>query len=149
MRKTLEEMQEYLDDMSTELTDLMDFDMMEMYRYLTTAGNSLRAIDPADQVPANFVPGCTSNVYVCARMEDGVLSFTGSSEAHIVRGYLAILVEALSGLTVEDFLKGSRGPVEAFAVNTRIQAALTPSRANAFGNIYRLMHGHVEALSRS
>lgn len=139
MKKNLQDMMSYLDQMAEELTSLMDFDMMEMYRFLTETGNGIAAIDPADQVPRNFVQGCTSNVYVCARLVDGVLQFTGSSEAHIVRGYLAILVNALSGLSPRDFLDGSRQPIEDFATRTRIQAALTPSRANAFGNIYRLM----------
>jgi len=148
MSKTISEMSGYLEEMSSELVSLMDFDMMEMYRYLTDLGNTIAHIDPEEQIPANFVPGCTSNVYVSAHLEDGSLVFTGSSEAHIVRGYLTILINALSGLSPQDFLDHSRSFIEKFAEDTRIKAALTPSRANAFGNIYKLMEQKVQELSR-
>ncbi len=144
--KSLEESKQYLDEMAQELQTLMDFDIMEMYRFLTDIGNSIPAIANDRKIPDNFVKGCTSNVYVDAAINNGGIQYSGSSEAHIVRGYLCILINALSGLAPEQFLSGSRSMIEGFAEATNLKAALTPSRANAFGNIYALMAEKAKAL---
>jgi cysteine desulfuration protein SufE len=57
----------------------------------------------------------------------------------VVKGYLSILIQALNGLSTEDLLIRSQSLVEHFGEVTNIRANLTPSRANAFGNIYQLM----------
>lgn len=142
-----ERMAAYLREMSEDLNDSAELDQMEMYRMLTQIGNDMEGIPEDAKVKQNFVEGCVSNVYVEDRLEDGVIRFRGSSESHIVRGYLAILVEALSGLSPQDFMDHSERAVAEFAETTNIQASLTPSRANAFGNIYKLMRAKAEALT--
>ena len=139
MSQTIAEMRAFLQETADELNDLMSMDVMEMYRQLTELGNSLPDLPSADRTPANFVHGCTSNVYIGARFEGGRVLYAGSSEAHIVRGYVAVLVNALSGLTPAEIINETEGPITAFAEGTNIRATLTPSRANAFGNIYKLM----------
>jgi len=139
MSQTIASMQAFLQETADELNDLMSMDVMEMYRQLTELGNSLPELPPAERTPANFVHGCTSNVYIGARIEQGRVFYSGSSEAHIVRGYVAVLVNALSGLTPAEIIGETEAPVSAFADGTNIRATLTPSRANAFGNIYKLM----------
>lgn len=145
MSQSIEAMKAYLTETADELNDLQSMDVMEMYRHLTELGKSLAELPAAEHVPENFVQGCTSNVYISARCADGRMVYGGSSEAHIVRGYVAILVEALSGLSPQDILAASQGPIEAFAEGTNIRATLTPSRANAFGNIYKLMRQKAQA----
>lgn len=137
--KTIEETREYLEDMAEELNTLAAMDQMEMYRLLTEIGKEIPAIDESEKTEENFVQGCVSNVYVAHRIEDEHISFFGSSDAMVVKGYLSILIQALSGLSRSDLLEKSEAIVEHFGEVTNIRANLTPSRANAFGNIYKLM----------
>ena len=67
------------------------------------------------------------------------MHYRGVSEAHVVRGLLAYMVEALNGLPPEDVVSGTREAIEQFAEDVDLKATLTPNRANAFGNIYALM----------
>ncbi len=139
MSDSIEEMKTWLQETAEELNDLQSMDVMEMYRHLTDLGKGLVELSAVEKIPENFVQGCTSNVYISGRLADGRMVYGGSSEAHIVRGYVAILVQALSGLSPADILAFSQPVIEAFAEGTNIRATLTPSRANAFGNIYKLM----------
>ena len=140
-----ERMTAYLRDMTEDLNASADLDQMEMYRLLTQLGNEMEGLSEEGNVDENFVEGCVSNVYVEDHIDGDVIRFRGSSESHIVRGYLAILVEALSGLTPRDLVTHSEAAVSEFAERTNIRASLTPSRANAFGNIYKLMRAKAEA----
>ncbi len=130
--------------MAEELNALAAMDQMEMYRMLTDVGNEIPSIKEEDKTDDNFVRGCISNVYVAHEIRDGRIWFRGSSEAMVVRGYLSILIQALSGLTTDDLLQGSRPLVEHFGEATNIRANLTPSRANSFGNIYSMMRAKAE-----
>lgn len=137
--KTIEQARAYFNDIADELNALKDMDTMEMYRRLTELGEELPGLKPDEQVPENFVQGCVSNVYVIAEYDDDGVALRGSSEALVVRGYVAVMALGLSGLSQEDFLQHSESLVEDFARSTDIRATLTPNRANAFGNIYKLM----------
>ena len=137
-------MKAYLEDITEDLNANAMIDQMEMYRMLTEIGNAMESIPEESKTDENFVQGCVSNVYVDDRLEDGCIWFRGSSESHIVRGYLAILVRALSGLTPQDLLAESEQPILKFAERTNIKASLTPNRANAFGNIYKLIRKKAE-----
>ena len=139
LTKTLEVTRRYLHNIAEELQSLADMDRMEMYRMLTQLGDDMPAISDEDQNEENFVQGCISNVYIGHSIDDGHIEFRGSSESAVVRGFLAILINALSGLSTAELLEGSRPLVEEFCEHTNLRATLTPSRANAFGNIYRLM----------
>lgn len=137
--KTIKEAAAYLQDIAEELREAAELDRMEMYRQLTHFGDDLPALRNGEETPDNFVQGCVSNVYVGHSVKDGRIEFRGQSDALLVRGYLSILIQALSGLLVDDFLQQSSSLVEDFCNQTELQVHLTPSRANAFGNIYRLM----------
>ncbi|AHC16064.1 SufE family protein [Salinispira pacifica] len=138
-QKTIGDTREYLEEMAEELNALADMDQMEMYRMLTDVGNEIPTIPQEEKTDENFVQGCVSNVYVAESVEDGHIEFRGSSDAMVVRGYLSILIQALNGLSIRELLEESESLVSKFGEDTNIRANLTPSRANAFGNIYALM----------
>lgn len=144
--KTVEEAKGYLEEITDELVTIREMDNLEMYRMLTDIGKKMEELPESEKTPENFVYGCVSNVYVAEQIgEDGAIYYRGSSESHIVRGYLAILIEALSGLSPADAANETKGMVEAFARDTDLKATLTPNRANAFGNIYQLMVAKAKA----
>lgn len=139
VRKTPEEMRAYLSEVTEELLMMREMDNLEMFRMLTDLGKELPGLGEDEKTDENFVYGCTSNVYIAADLVDGRVQYRGVSEAHVVRGYLAVLVHALSGLAPEDVIENTREAVETFAQDTDLKTSLTPNRANAFGNIYKLM----------
>ncbi len=137
--KTLEDMRSYFEETTAELLMMREMDNLEMYRMLTDLGTELEGLSAEEKTEENFVYGCISNVYIADDFRDGRVYYRGVSDAHVVRGYLAVLINAMSGLTPEDVVTGTREAVEKFARETDLKASLTPNRANAFGNIYKLM----------
>lgn len=137
--KSLEDMQAYLDEVTDELLMVREMDNLEMYRMITDKGKELEGITDEERTDDNFVYGCVSNVYVAGDLEEGRMHYRGVSEAHVVRGLLTYMIEALNGLAPEDVVSGTREPIEQFSEKLDLQSTLTPNRANAFGNIYQLM----------
>jgi cysteine desulfuration protein SufE len=88
--------------MSTKLVGLDDireafgfFDSWEdKYRFVIDLGKSLPPMPDAARVPANIVRGCQSQVWLVTRCRNGKLAFDIDSDAHIVRGLIAIVLAA-------------------------------------------------------
>jgi cysteine desulfuration protein SufE len=109
-------------------------DWDDRYRYLIELGRELPPLAEAARSDANKVQGCASQVwlYTNARpngVDGPVLTFAGDSDAHIVRGLIAILFATFSGKTANDILA-----IDALAVFEKIglREHLTPQRSNGF-----------------
>lgn len=77
----------------------------ERYRYLIDLGRQLQPMDEADKVDANKVRGCMSQVWLTHTVSDETparFHFQGDSDAHIVKGLVALLFMAYSGKTAEE-----------------------------------------------
>lgn len=88
--------------MTETLQDLVDNfalfeDWEERYRYLIDIGRALPHLDEALKTDASLVPGCTSRVWLVAEERDGAFFFQADSDAHIVRGLVALLLAAYQG----------------------------------------------------
>ena len=73
-------------------------DWEDRYRYVIELGKSLPALADREHNDANKVRGCASQVWLVsevARNGEPVLRFRGDSDAHIVRGLIAILLRPL------------------------------------------------------
>ena len=106
----------------------------DRYRYVIELGRSLAPLDERDRRAANKVQGCASQVWLSTTVRpdgrDGpVLSFAGDSDAHIVRGLIAILFAIYSGKHARDILA-----TDAIALFERmgLREHLTPQRSNGF-----------------
>jgi len=88
------------------------------------------------------VKGCMSQVYVVGQLVDGKLHWRGDSDAQITKGLLALLIEGLEGLSPPQ----AAAIDPAFIARTGLQASLTPSRANGFLNILRMMQAQARNL---
>ena len=115
---------------------LADFDVIddweERYRYVIELGKGLEPLDEADRTDANKVRGCASQVWLATRVEaDGAdgprLIFTGDSDAHIVKGLVAVMLAIFSGRTAKDILGLDPEPIFT-AISLRDH--ITPQRAN-------------------
>ncbi|HSI38917.1 MAG TPA: SufE family protein [Xanthobacteraceae bacterium] len=107
-----------------ELLDNWD----DRYRYLIELGRTLPPFPEAERTEVRKVQGCASQVWLVSHAEpDGRLSFVGDSDAHIVRGLIAVLLSLYSGQPARDILN-----IDAPAVFDRIglRDHLTPQRSN-------------------
>jgi cysteine desulfuration protein SufE len=85
-----------LDDLNAEFELLGDWE--QRYRHVIDLGRGLEPLSPAERTEANKVRGCASQVWLITEPQgDGALKFRGDSDAHIVRGLIAILLQLFSG----------------------------------------------------
>jgi cysteine desulfuration protein SufE len=96
-----------ISDALAELRDEFDLlgDWEERYRYVIELGKDLAPLTDAERSDANKVRGCASQVWLVTEPQaDGTLGFRGDSDAHIVRGLIAILLRLYSGRAPADIL---------------------------------------------
>ncbi len=110
-------------------------DPLQRYQQLIWYAKRLKEFPETDKVPENRVPGCVSQVYVTAALDEGKVWFHGDSDSVLVRGLVGLLVEGFSGLTPAEILQVSPD----FIQETGLNVSLTPSRVNGFYNIFEMM----------
>jgi cysteine desulfuration protein SufE len=80
-------------------------DWEERYRHVIDLGRDLAPLDEAERSDDNKVRGCASQVWLISeRLENDRLRFRGDSDAHIVRGLIAILMRLYSGRSPTEIL---------------------------------------------
>jgi len=77
-------------------------DWEDRYGYLIELGNALTAVTEDEMSDANKVQGCVSQVWLVSTYDQGKLYFRGTSDAHIVRGLVAVALSIFSGKTPEE-----------------------------------------------
>ena len=121
-----------IDEIRDNFALLEDWD--DRYRYVIELGRTLEPLPESERSPENKVQGCVSQVWLSRRIErnggDGVvLKYRGDSDAHIVRGLIAILFAIYSGRSARDIVS-----TNAVAIFERLglREHLTPQRSNGF-----------------
>lgn len=99
MAKTINELQ---DEVVEEFSDFDDW--MDKYQMLIDLGNDLETLDDKYKTEQNLIDGCQSRVWVQCDYADGKLVFTADSDALIVKGIIALLIQVLSGHTPKEIL---------------------------------------------
>ena len=114
-----------------ELIEGFEFldDWDERFRYIIDLGRKLPTMDEALKCDETKVDGCTSQVWMVARAEGAPprLTFLADSDAHIVRGLIAILMALYNDRSAQEILD-----LDAEATIARLGLAqhLSPNRAN-------------------
>ena len=118
-------------------------DPRRRYEQLLWYAKRLESFPEAAKTPENKVKGCVSQVYIIADTDDeGHVSFQGDSDAQITKGLVALLIEGLKGLPAQDIVQLQPD----FIKETQLDVSLTPSRANGFYNIFKMMQQKALAL---
>jgi cysteine desulfuration protein SufE len=117
-------------------------DPKRRYEYVLWLAKKLEPLPEALRQEAYKVRGCVSQVYVVGQAVDGQLHWLGDSDAAITKGLLALLMEGLEGLSPAEVLAID----PAFIASTGLQGSLTPSRANGFLNIFKMMQAQARSL---
>jgi cysteine desulfuration protein SufE len=134
-----------IDDIIGNFSLLDDWD--DRYRYLIELGRELPPLPDAARNAANKVQGCASKVWLdTAVRPDGaggpVLVFVGDSDAHIVRGLIAVLFAIYSGKSARDIL--STDAVALFE-GMGLREHLTPQRSNGFRSMVERIRSDARA----
>lgn len=88
-------MAETLDELADEFELLGDWE--ERYRHLIDLGRTLQPLTPAEHSDDNKVRGCASQVWLVTDGGGEQMHFRGDSDAHIVRGLMALVLRLYDG----------------------------------------------------
>jgi cysteine desulfuration protein SufE len=134
-----------IDEIIDDFSVLEEWD--DRYRYVIELGRKLVPLDERDRSERNKVQGCASQVWLATavRPDDGhgpVLTFIGDSDAHIVKGLIAILLATYSGRHARDIL--ATDAVELFD-KLGLREHLTPQRSNGFRSMVERIRSDARA----
>jgi cysteine desulfuration protein SufE len=109
-------------------------DWEDRYRYLIELGRALPPFPEALRTEANKVRGCVSQVWLASAVKRNgagapVIELQGDSDAHIVRGLVAVLFALVQGKTPEEILAAD---AKALFAELGLAEHLTPQRSNGF-----------------
>ena len=134
-----------IDEIVDNFTLLDQWD--DRYRYVIELGRTLPPLPDNAHTDANKVQGCASQVWLLTHVKpDGAggptLTFDGDSDAHIVRGLIAVLLALYSGKRARDILE-----TDALALFDRIglRENLTPQRSNGLRSMVERIRADAKA----
>jgi len=138
-----------IDEIRDNFEILDDWD--DRYRYVIELGRTLEPMPEAEHSAENKVQGCVSQVWLSKRVDRAkgalMLKYLGDSDAHIVRGLVAILLSLYSGRTPQEILA-----TDALAVFDEFgfREHLTPQRSNGLRSmVERIRTDAREALAEA
>lgn len=89
-----------IQDMIDDFAFLDDWE--DRYMHVIDLGKGLVPLAASDKTDENKVKGCASQVWLVSQHQDNIWNFAGDSDAHIVKGLVAIVLEIFSGRTAAD-----------------------------------------------
>lgn len=114
-------------------------DWEDRYRYVIELGRTLPPLSTEEHNDTNKVRGCASQVWLVSEVRGGnngtgapILSFRGDSDAHIVRGLIAILLAIYSGRPADEIVATD---VESLFAKLGLCEHLTPQRSNGLNSM--------------
>jgi cysteine desulfuration protein SufE len=127
-------------------------DWEDRFRYVMELGRAMPALDERLRTEANKVRGCASQVWLSSevtRTADGsaqTLRLSGDSDAHLVRGLVAITIALYDGLPLAQ--------IQALDANAQLAALglnehLTPQRSNGLASMIKRIRADAELAARA
>ena len=112
------------DEVVEEFSDFTDW--MDRYQMLIDLGNDLEVLNDQYKTENNLIDGCQSRVWLQCDYKDGKLVFTADSDALIVKGIIALLIQVMSGHTPAEILNADLYFIEKIGLREH----LSPTRSN-------------------
>ncbi|MGB3500306.1 MAG: SufE family protein [Mesorhizobium sp.] len=130
-----------------------DFDLLDewedRYRYVIDLGRDLPPFPDASRTAANKVQGCVSQVWLDTSQgseTDPVMTYQGDSDAHIVRGLVAIMIALYSGRRASEIASTD---AEALLKRLGLDEHLSPQRSNGLrAMVQRIRRDAAAALAK-
>jgi len=131
-----------LDRLSEDFVLLGDWE--EQIQYIIDLGRTLAPLSQAEHNDANKVRGCASQVWLVTEpQDDGTVQFRGDSDAHLVKGLIAVLLRLFSGQRPADI--AAYDARDAFD-RLGLGSMLTPQRSNGLASMANRIHKDAERL---
>jgi len=110
-------------------------DWMDKYALLIEMGNALPPLDERYRTENNLIAGCQSRVWLHAEYREGNVFFDGESDAVIVKGIIALLINVLSGHSPQEILETDLYFIEKIGLKEH----LSPTRSNGLTSMLKQM----------
>lgn len=120
----------------------------DKYRYVIELGEALPPFPEAARDDVHRVQGCVSRVWLLPRVGDGpdpIIELQGDSDAHIVRGLVAIMLALYSGRRASEI---AATDAEATLRDLGLDEHLTPQRANGLRSMVKRIKHEADAALR-
>ena len=127
-----------------ELLDTFEFfdDWEDKYRFIIDLGKELSGLPDTDKTDDHLIRGCQSQVWLTYESTDEQLRFNMDSDAHIVRGLIAVVLIAIQNRSAADI---QRLDIEEIFSQLDLLAHLSVTR----GNGLRAMVSRVKEVARN
>lgn len=128
--KTINEIQDEIIDEFEGFEDWMD-----KYSLIMDMASSLSPLDEEYKNDQNLIEGCQSRVWLQADYVDGKIIFKADSDALIVKGIVAMLINTLSGHSPKEILDCDLYFIEKIGLKEN----LSPTRSNGLASMVKQM----------
>ncbi|MEZ5985868.1 MAG: SufE family protein [Hyphomonas sp.] len=127
-----------------------DFSWLEdweaRYAHIIDLGKANPPLEPHERTEETRVRGCASQVWLVTSWEDGKLVLRAESDAMIVSGLIALLIQLYSGASREEILAFD---AKAFLDEIGVSGALTSQRSNGLASMLARIQADAKALPAS
>lgn len=110
-------------------------DWMDRYQILIDLGNEQEPLNEAYKTEQNLIEGCQSRVWLHADYTNGKITFQAESDAVIVKGIIALLINVLSGHTPDEILETDLYFIDKIGLKEH----LSPTRSNGLLSMVKQM----------
>ena len=112
-----------------EIIDTLSFfdSWEDRYKYMIDLGKSIPNMDSSLKTEDRLVPGCQSQVWIEPHKNGDIFTFDVDSDAHIVRGLLAIVMAAYNNKTAEQIVNFD---IQEYFAKLDLIKHLSPTRGN-------------------
>ncbi len=126
-----------INEKQDEIIEEFEFleDWIERYQLIIDYGKQLKPMPESDKTPQNLIDGCQSSVWFTARYEDGKIYYTGESDAILVKGMVALLIQVLDGQTPEEIVQSDLYFIDRIGLREH----LSPTRSNGLAAMVKQM----------
>ena len=118
-------------------------DWLDRYQLLIDFGNELQPMPKSDMNEQNLIDGCQSKVWFTAKMQDGVIHFTGYSDALLVKGIVALLLRVLNDRTPKEIIEANLYFIDEIGLREH----LSPTRSNGVAAMLKQLKLYALALN--
>ncbi len=133
-----------IEELIEDFSFLEDWD--DRYKYLIELGNQLVPLAESEMNAATRVEGCVSQVWLVCEQDDQhndpVLLFRGNSDAHIVRGLIAVTLAIFSGKPASQIITTDEAE---FFNRIGLQEHITPQRSNGLRSMVQRIKAYARA----
>ena len=135
---------ETIQDMIDDFAFLGDWE--ERYMHVIDMGKSMEPLSPEQKTDIYKVKGCVSQVWLVSEMKDGKLVFRGDSDAHIVKGLVAVVLQIFSNRTPAEITDINAGEI---LKALELDEHLSPQRSNGLKAMIERIQSQALALKKS